>query len=100
MSSFAELEADLFLAERAFKRVPSDQNKEALAKVKKAIESLDEAKAVIKTATPAVPKKPAAPKAPAAQKAAVAPKAPTVKAPAAKTDTTQKLSITEDSKKN
>jgi hypothetical protein len=44
MSSFAQLEADLFLAERAFKRVSSDQNKEALAKVKKAFELLGEAK--------------------------------------------------------
>jgi hypothetical protein len=64
MSSFAQLEADLFLAERAFKRVSSDQNKEALAKVKKAFELLGEAKDTIESEKPAVSKKPAAPKAP------------------------------------
>jgi len=58
MSSLAQLEADLFLAERAFKRIPSDENKAALAKVKKALESLGEVKETVKAATP----KPTAPK--------------------------------------
>jgi hypothetical protein len=112
MSSLAELEADLFLAERACKRVPSDQNKEALAKVKKAIESLEETKENIQAAPVAV-KKPVAPKATAAPKAVtpkvtvanpVAPKAVTPKATAAKitapdAGTTETTGTTDDSKK-
>lgn len=60
--SYAELEADLFLAERAFKRVPSNENERALANVKKAFEALANVKSAIASEKPVVPKAPAVPK--------------------------------------
>lgn len=88
MSTFAQLEADLFLAERAFKRVPSDENKAALAKVKAAFDRLSEAKDTIVKQ----PKAPALPKTKAPKAASTAPAKPAVpKTTAAKP---------EDSKKN
>ena len=92
--SYAELEADLFLAERAFKRVPSNENEQALANVKKAFEALANVKAAIASQKPGEPKVPAAPK-------VTVPKAPAAK-PAGKP--ASKPAVTpnpdDDSKKN
>lgn len=93
MSTFAQLEADLFLAERAFKRVPSDENKEALAKVKAAFGKLSEAKEQVKEQ----PKAPTAPKVTPTKATSTAPAKPAVPKAAATKATTVK---TEDSKKN
>ena len=90
--SYAELEADLFLAERAFKRVPSDENEVALKVVKKAFEALQTVKEEIKAVKPATATKPAA-KAPAATK-------PAPSKPAVKQATEPAQTETEDSKKN
>jgi hypothetical protein len=93
MSTYAQLEADLFLAERAFKRVPSDENKETLAKVKAAFGKLSEAKEQVKDQA----KAPVAPKTTPAKPANTAP--PKVAAPkAAATKTT--VAKPEDPKKN
>ena len=93
MSTYAQLEAELFLAERAFNRVPSDENKTALAKVKTAFGKLSEAKEQIKEQT----KAPTAPKVTPAKPASTAPAKPAAPTVAATTATTPK---TEDSKKN
>lgn len=93
MSTFAQLEADLFLAERAFKRVPSDENKAALAKVKEAFEKLQEGKDAILEQ----PKAPVVPKAKTPKAASTVPAKPAVSKTAAAKATTAK---TEDSKKN
>lgn len=90
--TLAELEADLFLAERAFKRVPSDENKEALASVNEAYEALQEGKEVI------ADQKPAAKNTAASAKPA-APKASTPKS-VAKAHATTAPTNTDDSKKN
>ena len=99
--TLAELEADLFLAERAFKRVPSDENEQALATVKEAYEALQEGKDVIADQKPVVnntaaPAKPAAPKPSAPKPAAKAP----AKAPAKPAATPAAPTNTDDSKKN
>jgi len=71
--SYAELEADLFLAERAFKRVPSSENEQALASVKKAFDALANAKAGIASEKSVAPNVPAAPKVTAAKAPAAKP---------------------------
>ena len=93
MSTLAQLEADLFLAERSFKRVPSDENKAALTKVKTAFEKLSEAKEQIKDQS----KAPTTPKVTQAKPASTAPAKPVVPKAAATKATTVK---SEDSKKN
>jgi len=93
MSTYAQLEADLYLAERAFKRVPSDENKAALAKVKAAFDKLSEAKEQIKEQA----KAPTAPKVTQTKPASTAPAKPAAPKVAATKANTPK---TEDSKKN
>lgn len=74
--SLAELEADLFLAERAFKRVPSEENENALANIKKAYDALQGGNEVVADTKPVIKNTPVVPKAAAPKSAAKASQKP------------------------